>query len=148
MPISTIVAFPGPPALEHLPFLLYPFEFPRPFEVFEGGPFSTEASSETPSNVFVWQRPKVFEAFEGLGRFGQTQAQGDRMDTWGHLCAFGPTKTFVNTHWRAFWGVFYRLENKKTLVTGEWNAMYLSCFWGECNISGDGGCPDCTPHAK
>ena len=41
-----------PHALEHFPFLLYPFEFPRPFEVFEGCPFSTEASSETPSNTF------------------------------------------------------------------------------------------------
>jgi len=47
-----ILTEPRPPTLEHFPFLPYPFEFPRPFEVFEGGPFSTEASSETPSNTF------------------------------------------------------------------------------------------------
>jgi hypothetical protein len=45
-------SFQPPHAIEHFPFLLYPFEFPRPFEVFEGCPFSTEASSETPSNTF------------------------------------------------------------------------------------------------
>jgi hypothetical protein len=73
---------------------------------------------------FLGQRPKVFDAFDGLGRFGQTQAQGDWMASWGDFCPFGPTKTFVNTHWKAFWGVFYRLENNKTLVTGEWDAMY------------------------
>ena len=42
-----------PLAIEHFPSLLYPFEFPRPFEVFDGCPFSTEASSETPSNTFL-----------------------------------------------------------------------------------------------
>jgi len=42
----------------------------------------------------------------------------------GHFCPFGPNKSVANTHWRAFWGVFYRLENNKTLVTGEWDAMY------------------------
>ena len=43
---------PPPHTLEHFTFLPYPFEFPRPFEVFEGCPFSTEASNETPSNTF------------------------------------------------------------------------------------------------
>ena len=43
---------PPPHTLEHFTFLPYPFEFPRPFEVFEGCPFSTEASSKTPSNTF------------------------------------------------------------------------------------------------
>ena len=95
---------------------------------------------------FFLPRPKVFEAFEGLGRFGQTPAQGDRMASWSHLCPLGPTKTLVNTYWRAFWGVFYRLENYKTLVTGEGNAMYQACFSGECNITGDGGGADCTLH--
>ena len=100
MLISTIVAFPGPPALEHFPSLLYPFEFPRPFEVFEGCPFSTEASNETPSNTF-WLRPKVFDAFDGWGCFGETQAQGDWMASWGDLCPLGPTQTFVNGEWNA-----------------------------------------------
>jgi hypothetical protein len=68
----------------------------------------------------------VFEAFEGLGRFGQTPAQGDRMASWSHLCPLGPTKTLVNTHWRAFWGVFYRLENDKTLVNGECDGVGVS----------------------
>ena len=81
----------------------------------------------------------MFDAFDGWGWFGQTQAQGDWMASWGDLCPFGPTKTFVNTHWIAFWGVFYRLENNKTLVTGEWDAMYQSFSSGECNITGDGG---------
>jgi hypothetical protein len=88
---------------------------------------------------FFWQSPKVFEVFDGLGRFGQTQAQGDWMASWGDFCPFGPNKSVVNTHWKAFWGVFYRLENNKTLVTGEWDAMYQSCSSGECNITGDGG---------
>jgi hypothetical protein len=90
----------------------------------------------------------VFEVFEGLGRFGQTQAQGDWMASWGDFCPFGPTKTFVNTHWKAFLGVFYRLENNKTLVTGEWDGMYQSCSSGECNLTGDGGCSGCTLHKK
>ena len=106
MPISTIVAFPGPPALEHSPFLLYPFEFPRPFEVFEGCPFSTDASSETTSNTLLCQRPKVFEVFDGLGGFGETPAQGEWIASWGDLCPFGPNKTFVDTHWIAFWVCF------------------------------------------
>ena len=61
----------------------------------------------------------MFNAFDGLGRFGETQAQGDWMASWGDLCPFGFTKTFVNTHWIAFWGVLYRLETNKTLVIGE-----------------------------
>jgi len=73
----------------------------------------------------------VFEVFEGLGRFGQTQAQGDWMASWGHSCRFGPTKTFVNTHWRAFGGVFYRPENHKTLVNGEWDAVGVSHCKGD-----------------
>ena len=68
----------------------------------------------------------MFEVFDGLGRFGQTQAQGDWMASWGHFYPVGRPKTFVNTHWRAFLGVFYRLENNKTLVTGEWNAVGVS----------------------
>ena len=96
---------------------------------------------------FFWQRPKVFEVFDGLGGFGETPAQGDWIASWGDLCPFGPNKTFVNTHWIAFLGVFYRLENNKTLVNGEWNAMYQSCFSGKCKITGDGGCADCTLHA-
>ena len=61
----------------------------------------------------------MFNAFDGLGRFGETQAQGDWMASFGDLCPFGPTKTFVNTNWKAFWGVFYRLETNTTIVIGE-----------------------------
>ena len=73
----------------------------------------------------------MFNAFDGLGRFGETQAQGDRMASFCDLCPFGPTKTFVNTNWRAFWGVFYRLENHKTFVNGEWNAVGVSHCKGD-----------------
>ena len=69
-------------------------------------------------------KAKGVRGVRGFGRFGQTQAQGDWMASWGDLCPFGPTKTFVNTHWRAFGGVFYRPENNRTLVNGEWDAMY------------------------
>ena len=41
-----------PPAIEHLSPLPYPFEFPRPFEVFDGCPFLAPLCSETPSNTF------------------------------------------------------------------------------------------------
>ena len=75
---------------------------------------------------FFLQSPKVFEVFDGLGRFGQTQAQGDWIASWGDLCPFGPNKPLVNTHWIAFLGVFYRFENNKTLVNGEWNAVGVS----------------------
>ena len=73
----------------------------------------------------------MFEVFEGLGRFGQTQAQGDWMASWGDFCPFGPNKSVVNTHWRAFLGVFYRPENHKTLVNGEWDAVGVSHCKGD-----------------
>ena len=52
IPQTLDLARSPPPAIEHFAPLLYPFEFPRPFEVFDGCPFSTEASNETPSNTF------------------------------------------------------------------------------------------------
>ena len=38
-PPSLLDALPGPPTLEHPFRSLNPFEFPRPFEAFEGGRF-------------------------------------------------------------------------------------------------------------
>ena len=58
--------------LEHLPSPLNPFEFPRPFEVFEGGCFLNKASSEMASNTPFWKRQGVFEVFEGGPVFAQT----------------------------------------------------------------------------
>jgi hypothetical protein len=87
--------------------------------------FDRSLERNTIEHLF-WLRPKVFDAFDGWGCFGETQAQGDWMASWGDLCPLGPTKTFVNTHWIAFWGVFYRLENNKTFVNGEWNAVGVS----------------------
>jgi hypothetical protein len=62
---------------------------------------------------FFGQSPKVFEVFDGLGRFGQTQAQGDWMASWGDFCPFGPNKSVVNTHWKAFWVCFIVLKTTK-----------------------------------
>ena len=52
------------PNLEHLSLPLDPFEFPRPFEVFEGGCFLNKASSQMASNTLFW-KGRVFEVFEG-----------------------------------------------------------------------------------
>ena len=50
-PPSLLDAWPGPPTLEHSFRFLNPFEFPRPFEAFEGGSFLMPLCSETPSNT-------------------------------------------------------------------------------------------------
>jgi len=61
-----------PQNLEHLPLPLNPFEFPRPFEVFEGGCFLNKASSQMASNTLFWKRERAFEVFEGGRVFAKT----------------------------------------------------------------------------
>ena len=60
------------PNLERLPLPLNSFEFPRPFEAFEGACFLNNASGEMASNTFLGKRQRVFEVFEGGRVFAKT----------------------------------------------------------------------------
>ena len=70
----------------------------------------------------------MFEVFEGFGCFGETLVNTHWIAFWGVFYRLETNKTLVNTHWIAFWGVFHRLETNKTFVNGEWTAMYQSCL--------------------
>ena len=69
----------------------------------------------------------MFEAFEGFGCFGETLVNTHWIAFWGVFYNLETNKTFVNTHWMAFWGVLYRLETNKTQVNGECDAVGV-CF--------------------
>ena len=145
MPISSLVASPGPLPSNTSPLSLTPLNSPRPFNTFDGCPFSTEASSETPLNTFFGKGPRC----------------SMRSMVWAVLAkpkhrAIGWPLLVIYVIWthqnlrkyplEGFLGCVFSSGKQETVVTGEWNAVYQSCFSGECNITGGGGCADCTLH--
>jgi hypothetical protein len=59
-----------------------------------------------------------------LGLFWRNPSTGRLDGLLGSMMSVWTQQNLRKYHWIAFGGVFYRLENNKTLVNGDWNAMY------------------------